>query len=108
MKDGAIEIGIFKLKEGVELNDATEAYQKMIKLFLSKQSGWQAQSLIFLENGTLIDLAWAENIHVSKLICNLWESSQECLAFLELIEPISMQFGQVISLNTENSVVESI
>ena len=102
MKEGAIEIGIFKLREGVEVNDAMKAYQKMIKLFLSKHLGWQSQSLIYLEDGTLIDLAWAENIDVSKRICSLWESSEECLDFLRLIEPISMEFGRVLSLNTKN------
>ncbi|TCB76802.1 hypothetical protein [Acinetobacter sp. ANC 4177] len=103
MKDGAIEVGMFKLKNGIELQDATLAYQNMIKHFLSKQTGWEAQSLIFLENGTLIDLAWAETIDVSKLICSLWGSSKECLEFLALIEPISMEFGRVISLDTSGS-----
>lgn len=97
MQNNSIEIGMFKLKEGVQLENAVITYQSMIKNYLSQQSGWQAQSLICLEDGILIDLAWAENIDTSKLICSLWEKSEHCLEFLSLIEPISMQFGQVIS-----------
>ena len=97
MQNGAIEIGMFKLKQGVQLEDVLHAYQNMIKHFLSNQTDWQAQSLILLENDTLIDIAWAKNIEASKHICSLWEKNEECLAFLELIEPLSMQFGKVIT-----------
>lgn len=97
MQNGAIEIGMFKLKQGVQLEDVIHAYQSMIQHFLSNQTGWQAQSLIVLENDTLIDIAWAKSIEASKLICSLWEKNEECLAFLALIEPLSMQFGKVIT-----------
>lgn len=94
--NNAIEIGMFKLKAQVSIEQATAAYQNMVDHFLSKQIAWQGQSLILLEDGTLIDLAWAQNIEAAKSICNLWMENSNCLAFLALIEPISMQFGQVL------------
>ncbi|TCM65089.1 hypothetical protein EC844_11652 [Acinetobacter calcoaceticus] len=100
---GAIEIGMFKLKAEVQLEDAILAYTHMVRHFLSQQADWQAQSLIVLEDQTLIDLAWSKNIAAAKTICKQWMDNPACLKFLSLIDPMSMQFGQVLHIQNSQA-----
>lgn len=91
-----IEIGRFRLREGVTEEVAHSAWTHMVEAHLSGQGGWRGQRLFRLQDGTFIDLAFSESLSQSQAICNSWAGNEACEAFLRLIEPVSMAFGAAI------------
>lgn len=91
-----IEIGRFRLRDGVREQDLRAAHSRMIAHHLSLQPGWRGQRLVRLEDGTFLDIAFASTQEQSKFICSQWAGNAECEAFLSLIEPIAMEFGAFV------------
>lgn len=95
-KTFGLELGRFRLKQGISEAAMREAYQLMVANHLSKQSGWCGQHLVKLDDGVFLDVAFALTKDHAKAICASWHDQPVCDAFLAFIEPISMEFGTVI------------
>lgn len=96
LNDGdGIEIGRFRLKPGIEESDMRSVYREMVGSYLSQQPGWKSQHLVNLDDGVFVDLVFAESQTSAKAICASWQGQAICDAFLNLIEPISMEFGSL-------------
>lgn len=98
-----VELGRFRLKEGVREEDMRAAYTIMVSSHLRRQAGWCAQHLIKLKDGVFVDLALAENPQYAEEICSSWHGNADCEAFLALIEPISMEFGTILETSADNA-----
>ncbi|MFJ5505933.1 hypothetical protein ACIPUO_17190 [Pectobacterium carotovorum] len=92
---GGIEIGRFRLKQGIQESDMRHAYNQMVERHLSLQPGWKSQYLVSLDNGVFIDLAFADSQPCAEAICASWQGQAVCNAFLEMIEPESIEFGSL-------------
>ncbi|MDX6917541.1 hypothetical protein R9X49_20745 [Pectobacterium carotovorum] len=92
---GGIEIGRFRLKQGIQESDMRHAYNQMVERHLSLQPGWKSQYLVSLGNGVFIDLAFADSQPCAEAICASWQGQAVCNAFLEMIEPESIEFGSL-------------
>ncbi|NTX78753.1 hypothetical protein FCL49_02705 [Serratia proteamaculans] len=90
-----IEIGRFRLKPGVDESEMRSAYNLMVGTHLSLQQGWKSQHLVSLGNGVFVDLAFADDQQHAEAICASWQGQTACEAFLDLIEPVSMEFGSL-------------
>ncbi|WP_429911298.1 hypothetical protein [Glycocaulis sp.] len=90
-----VEIGLFRLREGVTQDALRTAHTAMIANHLSRQPGWRGQRLVSLNDGTWADLAFAETPAAAERICASWAGQADCEAFLAMIEPVSMNFGTV-------------
>jgi len=95
-KTFGLELGRFRLKQGISESALHEAYQLMVTSHLSKQSGWCGQHLVKLDDGIFLDVAFALSEDHAKAICASWHDQPVCNAFLAFIEPISMEFGTVL------------
>jgi len=91
-----VEIGRFRLREGVTEEMALSAWRSMCESHLSGLSGWRGQRLFRLEDGTFIDLALSGSLSQSQKICGSWAGNEACETFLGLIEPVSMEFGTAL------------
>ncbi|MEQ9919080.1 hypothetical protein ABRQ01_20765 [Pectobacterium aroidearum] len=92
---GGIEIGRFRLKQGIQESDMRQAYNQMVERHLSLQPGWKSQHLVSLDNGVFIDLAFADSQPCAEAICASWQGQAVCNTFLEMIEPESIEFGSL-------------
>ena len=91
-----MEIGRFRLKAGVAEADMRAAHARMVEQHLSRQPGWLGQRLARLESGTFLDIAIADSRTRAIAICESWQGNADCEAFLALIEPESMEFGELV------------
>ena len=91
-----VEIGRFRLRQGVTEEAMRAAYDKMIADHLSLQPGWLGQRLIRLQDGSFIDAAFATTQARAQDICNSWAGNASCDAFLSMVEPVSIEFGAVV------------
>lgn len=92
-----IEIGRFRLKSGITEEALRAAYATMIASHLALQTGWYAQHLVKLSDDVFLDIAFATSEDHAKAICASWQDQPVCNAFLALIEPVSMEFGTIVS-----------
>ncbi|MDF3835877.1 hypothetical protein P3W85_23415 [Cupriavidus basilensis] len=90
-----IEVGRFRLRQGISEEVMRAAHVKMIADHLSRQPGWRGQRLVRLQDGIFMDIAFAVTQAQSQIICDSWAGNADCQAFLNLIEPISMEFGSI-------------
>lgn len=90
-----VEIGRFRLRQGVAEEAMRAAYDKMVADHLSRQPGWLGQRLIRLQDDSFIDAAFATTQARAQDICNAWAGSADCDAFLSMVEPVSMEFGAI-------------
>ncbi|OKP17393.1 hypothetical protein [Serratia fonticola] len=90
-----IEIGRFRLKPGIHESEMRKVYSQMVESYLAFQPGWKSQHLVSLGNGVFVDLVFADNQLSAKTICASWQGQTVCDAFLEIIEPESMEFGSL-------------
>lgn len=95
-KISGLELGRFRLKNGVNEADMHTAYELMIASHLSKQNGWCNQHLVKLGDGAFLDIAFALTEDHAKEICASWRNQPVCDAFLALIEPENMEFGTIL------------
>jgi len=91
-----VEIGRFRLKQGVDEADMRKAHAAMVENHLSRQTGWRRQHLVKLDDGVFLDLAFADARLSAEEICSSWRGQLDCDAFLALIEPQSMEFGTML------------
>ena len=91
-----VEIGRFHLREGVSEEALLSAWTRMTTESLSCEHGWRGQRLLKLQDGSFIDLAFAVNPSRSQSLCDSWAGNPVCDAFLDLIEPVSIEFGSVV------------
>jgi hypothetical protein len=91
-----VEIGRFHLKEGVSEETLLNAWSRMTTEYLTGEHGWRGQRLLKLQDGSFIDLAFAANPSRSQSLCESWAGNPLCGAFLDLIEPVSIEFGSVV------------
>ncbi len=91
-----IEMGRFRLREGVTEEAMRAAWAHMTSTYLSAQHGWRGQRLIRFEDGTFMDMAFAASPACAHSICDSWAGQAVCDAFLQLIDPESMEIGSVI------------
>ncbi|AYM90125.1 hypothetical protein D9980_05755 [Serratia sp. 3ACOL1] len=90
-----IEIGRFRLKPGIHESEMHKVYNQMVGNYLAFQPGWKSQHLVSLGNGVFVDLVFADSQLSAKSICASWQGQAVCDAFLEIIEPESMEFGSL-------------
>ena len=91
-----MEIGRFRLKPGVAEADMRAAHARMVERHLSRRPGWLGQRLLRLDGGTFLDIAVADSRTRAVAICESWQGNADCEAFLSLIEPESMEFGELV------------
>ena len=91
-----VEMGRFRLRAGVTDAAIRAAHEAMIAAHLSHQSGWRGQRLLRMQDGTYLDLPFAQTQDMAQEICASWVGIAECDAFLAMIEPISMEFGAIV------------
>jgi hypothetical protein len=90
-----VELGRFRLRQGVTEEALRAAHAQMIENHLSRQAGCRGQRLLRLQDGSWLDIAFAETETAAQSICASWSGNSDCEAFLALIEPVSMEFGSV-------------
>jgi|TARA_R100000049_G_C1954708_1_gene106806 hypothetical protein len=96
MQDGeGMELGRFRLRPDVTQTMLRIAHDRMVERHLSRQIGWRGQRLARLEDGSWLDLAFASTPDHARAICASWAGNADCEAFLDLIEPVGMEFGRV-------------
>ncbi|GEM_PF-3195531 len=91
-KSFGLELGRFRLKEGMSEAALQEAYQAMVTNLLSKQSGWRGQHLVKLGDGIFLDVAFALTEDHAKAICAVGA-----------ISPFVMLFWHSLSQSAWNS-----
>lgn len=91
-----LEIGRFRLKPGVSEEEMRKAHERMVAQHLSRQQGWHGQRLVRLQDGSFLDLAFADSRDRAIRICDGWQGNPDCDAFLALIEPAGIEFGDVL------------
>jgi hypothetical protein len=94
--NSGVELGRFRLKPEVTEDDMRQAYRQMVKGYLSRSAGWQRQHLLKLEDGCFVDVAFSNSAERAKAICSSWQDSVECARFLAMIDPVSMEFGEIV------------
>ncbi|MGV8927982.1 MAG: hypothetical protein ACOH2G_20215 [Ewingella sp.] len=95
IKGYGIEIGRFRLKQGVQESEMRKVYSRMVEGHLALQPGWKSQHLVSLNNGVFVDLAFADSQLYAEAICASWQGQAVCNDFLEMIKPESMEFGSL-------------
>lgn len=95
IKEDGVEIGRFRLKQGIQENEMRQVYNRMVAGHLALQPGWKSQHLVKLKNGIFLDLAFADSILLAEAICASWHGQALCNDFLAMIEPESMEFGSL-------------
>ena len=90
-----LELGRFRLKNGVEEGEMRHAHQRMVQNHLSRQPGWLRQNLVALGEGRFIDMAFAVDQQHAEDICAGWAANADCDAFLALVDCEDMTFGTV-------------
>lgn len=91
-----VELGTFRLKPGIPEQQLQAAHHTMIQSHLAHQPGWHSQHLVKLENQHYLDLVIAHTEAHARSICASWAGQPDCNAFLNLIEPDTIQFGTVL------------
>lgn len=91
-----VELGTFRLKPGIPEQQLQAAHHTMIQSHLAHQPGWHSQHLVKLENQHYLDLAIAHTEAHARSICASWAGQPDCKAFLDLIEPDTIQFGTLV------------
>ncbi|SMB35470.1 conserved hypothetical protein [Serratia proteamaculans] len=95
IKGYGIEIGRFRLKQGINESEMRKVYSRMVDGHLALQPGWKKQYLVSLNNGVFVDLAFADSQQCAEAICASWHGQSVCDDFLEMIEPESMEFDSL-------------
>lgn len=95
LKGYGVEMGRFRLKEGVQESEMRKVYRRMVDGHLALQPGWKSQYLVSMNNGLFVDLAFAESQLCAEAICASWQGQAVCNDFLDMIEPESMEFGSL-------------
>ena len=67
-----IELGIFKLKEGVSESDMLKAAGIADQEFLSKEDGFLGHAVLKGKDGLYVDLAFASTQEKAEEICSKW------------------------------------
>lgn len=93
---GGVEVGFFRLKEGVTEAQARAAHAKAVDGYLSTQPGWVAEYFVRFDDGLYLDLLLAESRERAEAICRLWHDHPDCLAFASLVEDVDVKFGSAI------------
>lgn len=91
-----LEIGRFRLKPGASEEEMRSAHAAMVERHLSRQPGWRGQRLARLQDGSFVDMAFADSRDSAIRICDSWQGNPDCAAFLALIDPVAMEFGEVL------------
>lgn len=91
-----LEIGRFRLRDGVSEAEMRAAHAAMVGRYLSSQAGWRGQRLAKLQDGSFLDIAFADSQESAERICGSWRGNADCDAFLALIEPLGIEFGQMV------------
>lgn len=95
IKGYGVEIGRFRLRQGVQESEMRKVYSRMVDGHLALQPGWRSQHLVSLDNGVFVDLAFADSQLCAEAICASWQGQAVCNDFLDVIEPESMEFGSL-------------
>lgn len=91
-----LEIGRFRAKNGVGEAELRAAHAAMVARHLSRLPGWRGQRLVRLQDGSFLDLAFADSQENAIRICDSWQGNPDCAAFLALISPAGIEFGEVL------------
>ncbi len=84
-----MELGIFKLKNGVLESDMLEAAKIADQEFLSKEDGFLGHAVLKGKGGLYVDLAFASTQEKAEEICGKWMSNEFTLKYLGFIDPES-------------------
>jgi len=93
-----VELGIFKLKEGVSEAEMLEAAKNMEQEFLKKEEGFLGHGVLKGKDGKYVDLAFATSQEKAEEICSKWMGNKFALKYLEFINPetVDMSFWERI------------
>lgn len=90
------EIGRFRLQPGATESALMAAAKQMEVHHLHAQDGFIDHQVIRLDDGLYLDLVVAQNRQAAERICGSWVGQPHCEAFLALIAPESIQFGDIL------------
>lgn len=88
-----VEIGFFRLRDGVTEAEARAAHARAVNGFLSHQPGWIAERLVKFDGGLYVDLLFAVSEERARAICDLWHGHDDCRRFASMVEDVDMKFG---------------
>ena len=91
-----MELGRFRLKSGVAEAQMRSAYAQLLTRHAAMQPGWRSQHLAKLQDGSFVDVLFAQDQASAEAICASWAGVAECDRFLALIEPQSIEFGTLL------------
>jgi len=91
-----MELGRFRLKSGVDEAQMRSAYAQVVTGHAAAQPGWRSQHLAKLQDGSFVDLLFAQDQASAQAICASWAGIAQCDRFLALIEPQSIEFGTLL------------
>lgn len=94
--ESGVEIGRFRLRQGLGEDTMRAAYRVMVDTHLARQPGWRGQYLVKLQGSVFVDLAFADTPERAVEICASWHGAPACAAFLAMVEPETMEFGAVL------------
>lgn len=85
-----VEFATFKLKKGVTEADMLAAAETATLEFFSKEEGVLGHTILKGEAGLYADVTFASTKEKAEAICGKWMSNQFALAYLEFINPDSV------------------
>lgn len=90
-----IELGRFRLRDGLDAAEMQRAHDTMVRGYLSQQDGWRGQFLVDLGQGAYMDVALAVTPERAEGICASWLGNPLCEAFLAFVAHPNMAFGKI-------------
>ncbi len=88
-----LELGMFKLKDGVLESDMLNAAKAMQKEFLCKEADLFWHLILKSDDNTYLDIALASTKENAIKICNSWMQNEFALQYIDFIEPTSVQMS---------------
>ncbi len=88
-----MELGIFKLKEGVSESDMLKAAKLADQELLSKEDGFLGHAVLKGEGDLYADLTFASTKEKAEEICAKWMGNEFTLKYLEFIDPESVNMS---------------
>lgn len=89
-KVGAVELVLFKLKEGVSEAQGLEAMTSLND-FVSKQAGFISRKLSKASNDSWVDLVFWESMQAARQASELVMQSDDCLEAFKVLDEKNMQ-----------------
>ena len=90
---GGIEFAFFRLQPGVSEGDLAAIAHRVDAEFMAGRDGILAHFVVKGDNGLYADVVLADSRERAEQVCALWTEHAATLAFIELLEPESIDMS---------------